>query len=320
MTELDPHIAGLLAHIRALGQPDLADLPVPVIRMVMAENCRMMEGPPPTQPVTTQPLTLQGAAGPLDGRLYRPGDGGGQGPGILYFHGGGFVAGGLDSHDLVCRRLAVLSGLPVLAATYRLAPEHPFPAAHDDALSILAQVGREGPVWGLDPARIIVGGDSAGANLALATVLDAPADGPRPCGVLLFYPAVEFAHDFPSRTALGRDYLLTERTMSAFTDLTLPDGADRADPRISLLRRATMGHCPPVMLLTAGYDPLRDEGMALAERLTAEGVGLRHLSCPTLIHAFIHMTGVTGAVQPLLAQAADWCRQVSGSEGDPSGD
>ncbi len=320
MMELDPHIAGLLAHIRALGQPDLADLPVPVIRMVMAENCRMMEGPPPVQHVTMQSLTLQGAEGVLDGRLYRPTDGDGSGPAILFFHGGGFVAGGLDSHEMVCRRLAVLSGLPVLAATYRLAPEHPFPAAHEDALSILAQIGREGPIWGLDPARIIVAGDSAGANLALATVLDAPTDGPRACGVLLFYPVVEFAYDFPSKSRLGSDYLLTERSMRTFTDLALPDMADRTDPRISLLRRSDVGHCPPVMLLTAGYDPLRDEGRALAERLAADGVKLRHLSCPTLIHAFIHMTGVTGAVQPLLTQAAHWCRQISGSAVDRPGD
>lgn len=312
MTDLDPQIAGFLAHIRTLGQPDLADLPVPVIRAIMTENCRMMEGPPPAQPVTARPLTFQGTTGVLDGRLYNP-DGGGDlpGPAILFFHGGGFVAGGLDSHEMVCRRLAVLSGLPVLAATYRLAPEHPFPAAHDDALSILAQIGREGSAWGLDPSRLIVAGDSAGANLALATVLDAPAGGPRPCGVLLFYPALAFAEPYPSRTSFGSDYLLTERSMQAFTAMLLPDSARLADARINFLHRRDMSHCPPVMLFTAGYDPLRDEGQALADRLVADGVTVTHTQCPELIHAFIHMTGVTDAVLPMLEMAADWCRGLS---------
>lgn len=312
MSELDPHIAGLLAHIGSLGQPDLGDLPVPVIRAVMAENCRMMEGPPPADPLTVQPLSLAGAAGPLEGRLYRPAQGGNglPGPFILFFHGGGFVAGGLDSHEMACRRLAALSGLPVLAATYRLAPEHPLPAAHDDALSILAQIGREGVSWGLDPARLVIAGDSAGANLALATALDAPADGGHIAGVLLFYPVLSFDHAFPSHTALGRDYLLTQRSMQTFTALSLPDQTQRADPRFSFLHRASMRHCPPVMLLTAGYDPLRDEGVALADRLLRDGVAVTHLPCPSLIHAFIHMTGVTPAVLPLLTQAAEWCRRT----------
>ncbi len=321
MTELDPHIAGLLAHIRSLGQPDMGDLPVPVIRAVMTENCRMMEGPPPAEALTEQPLSLAGAVGPLEGRLYRPADAGNAGPGpaILFFHGGGFVAGGLDSHEMACRRLAALSGLPVLAATYRLAPEHPLPAAHDDALSILAQIGREGASWGLDPGRLILAGDSAGGNLALATALDAPVDGCRIAGVLLFYPVLSFDQPYPSRAALGRDYLLTERLIQAFNDFAIPDEAQRADPRFNLLHRGPMDHCPPVMLLTAGYDPLRDEGFALAARLSADGVTVTHRHEPSLIHAFIHMTGVTGAVQPLLAEAANWCRRTAGCDSDYQG-
>jgi len=312
MTNLDPAIAGMLAHINGLGQPDMGDLPVGVIRAVMTENCRMMEGPPPAEPLTVQPLSLTGAAGPLEGRLYRPMSlGGVPATAILYFHGGGFVAGGLDSHEMVCRRLAALSGLPVLAATYRLAPEHSLPAAHDDALSILAQIGCDGASWGLDPARLVIAGDSAGGNLALATALDAPADGPRITGVLLFYPVMSFDQPYPSRTKLGRDYLLTERSMQAFTAMSLPDEAQRADPRFNLLDRGPMRHCPPVMLLTAGYDPLRDEGLALAARLLGDGVTVTHCHCPTLIHAFIHMTGVTGVVQLLLERASQWCRQAT---------
>lgn len=310
MTDLDPGIAGLLAHINSLGQPDMADLPVPAIRAVMTQNCRQMEGAPPDRPVTAENLSLTGAAGPLDGRLYRPAAAAGEGPGpaILFFHGGGFVSGGLDSHEMVCRRLAALSGLPVLAATYRLAPEHPLPAAHDDALSILGHVGREGASWGLDPARLIIAGDSAGAHIALVTALEAPVGGPVPAGVLMFYPVVAMDRDFPSHAALGQGHLLTERSMRAFTSLALPDPAGRGDARINPLNRPSLDDCPPVLLFTAGYDPLRDEGQALADRLAADGVTVTHRHCPSLIHAFIHMTGVTGAVQPLLTEAALWCR------------
>ncbi len=312
MTELDPAIAGMLAHINGLGQPDMGDLPVGVIRAVMTENCRMMEAPPPADPLTVQTLSLTGAGGPLEGRLYRPAGGGeGPAPAILYFHGGGFVAGGLDSHEMACRRLATLSGLPVLAATYRLAPEHPLPAAYDDALSILAQIGREGRSWDLDPDRVIIAGDSAGASLALATALDAPVDSPHIAGVLMFYPVVSFVRDFPGRARLGRDYLLTERSIQAFAAMALPDHARRGDARYNFLDRGAMGHCPPVMLLTAGFDPLGDEGQALAARLSGDGVAVTHRPCPSLIHAFIHMTGVTPAVQPLLSEAATWCRRMA---------
>jgi len=126
----------------------------------------------------------------------------------------------------------------------------------------------------------------------------------------MFYPVISFDQPYLSRTALGRDYLLTEQTMQVFTAMSLPDEAQRADPRFSFLNRGPMHHCPPVMLLTAGYDPLRDEGLALAARLMADGVTLTHCHCPTLIHAFIHMTGVAGAVQPLLERASHWCRQA----------
>lgn len=310
MSELDPGIAGMLEHLRTLGLPDMGDLPVPAIRAALTDNCRTMEGPPPAMPVRVRPLSLTGVAGALEGRLYRLVDGEERPcPAILYFHGGGFVSGGLDSHDMVCRRLAALSGLPVLAATYRLAPENPLPAAHDDALSILAQIGREGGSWGLATDQLVIAGDSAGANIALATALDRPGDGPAVVGVLLFYPVISFDRDFPSRAKLGRDYLLTERSMQAFNAMALPDAAGRGQPRFNFLNRDGMGHCPPVMLLTAGYDPLRDEGQALADRLRSDGVALTHHHCPTLIHAFVHMTGITPAIQPLLSQAADWCRQ-----------
>lgn len=315
MTNLDPAIAGMLAHINGLGQPDMGDLPVGVIRAVMTENCRMMEGPPPAEPLTVQTLSLTGAAGLLEGRLYRSAGGAeGPAPAILYFHGGGFVAGGLDSHEMACRRLATLSSLPVLAATYRLAPEHPLPAAHEDALSILAQIAQQGPTWGLAPDRVIIAGDSAGANLALATALDAPPDGPRVAGVLMFYPVVSFVRQFPGRARLGRDYLLTERSIQTFTAMALPDPARRGDARFNFLGRGPMGHCPPVLLLTAGFDPLGDEGQALATRLSADGVAVTHRHCPSLIHAFIHMTGVTPAIQPLLSEAATWCRRTVGCD------
>jgi acetyl esterase len=122
---------------------------------------------------------------------------------------------------------------------------------------------------------------------------------------------VSFVQEFPGHARLGRDYLLTQRSMQAFAAMAMPDDARRADPRYNFLDRGDMGHCPPVMLLTAGYDPLGDEGQALADRLSADGVAVTHRQCPTLIHAFIHMTGVTEAIQPLLKQAAEWCRQAA---------
>lgn len=304
---LDPAIAGLLGHINQSGQPDLSQLPVPVIRQVLRQNSLMMEAPVPDAGVERRDLILRGADGVLPGRLYTPPGVPTPGPCLLFFHGGGFVAGDIDSHDPFCQRMALTAGIRVLSADYRLAPEHVFPAAHDDALSVLRQVLTEGAAWGIDPARVAVGGDSAGANLAVAAVLDVGDDVPfKPLCQILIYPVVDFVAERESRRRLGDGYLLTRASMDHFTNLAFPDPAHRADPRANLLARPCLTAAPSTLLVTAGYDPLSDEGLALVPAYRQAGVAVTHRHYASFIHAFIHMTGISPAIAPALADMAAW--------------
>ncbi len=245
-------------------------------------------------------------AGGVPARLYHPaGDGGPLGL-LVWFHGGGFVIGDLDSHDNVCRSLAVRAGHAVLSVAYRLAPEHPFPAGLDDCVEATRWAHANAAELGVDPARIAVGGDSAGANLATVVCHLAPAPL---VFQLLVYPVVDATCSMPSYVENADGYFLTATGMKWFIDHYLSGGSGSAeDPRVSPLFASddALSKSPPAMVLTAGYDPLRDEGVAYADRLGAAGVVTSHVHFPGQVHAFFslpHMLADARAAHALAAVA-----------------
>lgn len=221
---------------------------------------------------------------------------------LLYCHGGGWVLGDLDTHDAVCRRLANQGGCRVVAVDYRLAPEHPFPAALDDTAAVFHALANEP---GVDPANIAVAGDSAGANLVTVLALMTRGDL-APCFQLLFYPAVDLARERPSYAEHTSDVPLTSEAMRWFAGQYIA-AHDPADWRISPLRTDLAGSAP-AFVLTAGYDPLRDEGIAYAQALDAAGVQTTHLHMPTQVHGFLTMGRVVRGAATALDAAACFLR------------
>ncbi len=251
--------------------------------------------------------TIPGEAGPIPARLYVPG---GQpaaepAPLLVYFHGGGFCFGDLETHDGVCRFLATASGASVLSVGYRLAPEDPFPAAVEDAWSAFTWAVANAAALGADPARIGVGGDSAGGNLStVVSLLARDGGGPAPALQLLLYPVTEGVELLPSRSTYARGFLLTEADIEAFDAAYVGSATDPADPRISVLRVEDLSGLAPAYVATAGFDPLRDEGEAYALRMRAAGnrVALRRHS--GLIHGFANSFAVSPSSRAALSEAA----------------
>ncbi|UDL93769.1 alpha/beta hydrolase [Lichenihabitans sp. PAMC28606] len=240
---------------------------------------------------------VQGADGALPARCYTPMDApDGPMPGLVFFHGGGLVAGDLDTHDAFCRSLAVVAACRVIAVAYRLAPEHRFPAAVDDAVAATTAILGDASAWGLDRARIGVAGDSAGATLAtVVAAADSDTATPRLRLQVLLCPVLDLVVRRPSRLDFGQGYMLDQVTMDRDLAAYLPPGIDPADPRVSPLHRDDLAGLCPALIHTAAFDPLRDEGLAYAERLTAAGVPVRHTCHPGMIHHFVALTGLIPA-------------------------
>ncbi len=245
-------------------------------------------------------IEIEGADGPLRARHYQPlqSSAAEKPPLLVFFHGGGFVIGDLDTHDEPCRLLCRHARVQVLSVDYRLAPEHPFPAAVRDALAAFRWAVRHAPQLGADAERVAVGGDSAGGNLSAVTAQLAARDGdPSPALQLLIYPAVDLTD---ARTASGRlfadGFYLTENDRQWFTRHYLSGTeADATDPRVSPALAEDLSRLPPAIVVTAGFDPLRDEGEAYAEALRKAGTSVALERAPELIHGFINMTTVPGA-------------------------
>jgi acetyl esterase len=243
-------------------------------------------------------VTLAGAAGPLRARLYVPDEAAAGGPLLVYYHGGGWVEGSAATHEPSCRLLAHLAGVRVLSVDYRLAPEHPFPAAADDATAAYRDVRARAGDFGADPARVAVGGDSAGGNLAAVVALDLRGDPAAPAFQLLIYPALDMSRRHPSRLRFGEGFVLTEENMVWYEDQYVPDRARRADPRVSPLLAADLAGLPPAHVATALADPLRDEGEAYAERLRAAGVRVALHRHPQ-VHGFFNVTVMRSGLRAL---------------------
>ncbi|MCW2853863.1 MAG: Alpha/beta hydrolase fold-3 domain protein [Nocardioides sp.] len=226
-------------------------------------------------------------------------------PLLVFFHGGGFMYGDLDSHDAPCRVLAERAGVRVLAVTYRLAPEHPFPAAYDDALAAYAWAVEHAESLGCDPARIAVGGDSAGGNLAAGVALEAARRGWPLAFQLLVYPVTDAEHATRSYTMFDDGFYLTRGFMQLAADSYNPPGQDLRDPRISPYHAELPAGLAPAYVVTAGFDPLRDEGEAYARRLSEAGVDVTLQRFPDQIHGFLQIVGVGRRSRAAVAEIAD---------------
>ena len=215
------------------------------------------------------------------------------------------MIGDLDTHDGACRFLAADSGRHVLSIDYRLAPEHPFPAAVEDASRPSPGLCEHAAELGADPARIAVGGDSAGGNLAAVTChLARDSGGPRPAMQLLIYPATDADDVYPSRRLFAEGFLLTRADMDWFEEHYLPDPASRDDPRVSVLSAENLSGLPPAYVVTAGFDPLRDEGEAYAERMREAGVQVALRRHAGLVHSFANLTAVSRSARAAMLEAA----------------
>lgn len=259
--------------------------------------------------IETQDLTVPGATGPLAARLYVPPAVPTTSGMVVYFHGGGFVLGSLGSTDPLCRLLAAQSQLRVLSVDYRLAPEHPYPAALDDAIAAFAHVATHADEFGADPGLLAVGGDSAGANLALVVAHQQAADGlPSPSFVLAMYPATDAERSGGSRDLFGSGFGLTAEYLAELERAYLPDGVPDDDARGAILRADDLSGMPPVYLSTAGFDPLRDEGEELAVRLREAGVPVLARRFSGLVHGYASFTAISAAARDATLDAASAVR------------
>ena len=291
---MDSGFRALLDATNAVEMPPLSTLPPAMIREGYRAQRVGVDAGAPTD-LDVRDLEVAGGAGPLKARLYTPKDAPAVGPGLVYFHGGGFVIGDLDSHDSFLRRLAAASGVRVLSVDYRLAPEHPFPAAHDDALASLRWAFDHAAEIGFDPARIAVGGCSAGGNLSASVALDLRGDPARRLAFqLLLYPATAMDQDTASRRDLATGHLLTAEVMEWFGNHLAAAGHPeqaRAEPV-----KADLTGVAPALVVTAGFDPLKDEGKAYAAAMNAAGSMAEHVEYAAFVHDFYTLSPFCTAV------------------------
>jgi len=250
---------------------------------------------------------IPGPAGKLRIRAYRP-----LGsrpdeplPAMVYFHGGGWVFGDLDSHDPLCRELSNLARCAVVAVDYRLAPEHRFPAAVEDATFAIRHVARHAAELSIDGSRLAAGGDSAGGNLATVAALTLrDQGGPQLRLQVLIYPVTDFSMDAPSYGRIANGFTLTMERMRYFRESYLRGPADVSDWRASPLRAGDVSRLPPALLIAASHDPLVDEGKAYADRLRAAGVPVTYTCYEGMVHGFVSMAGAIDAGHTAIAEAA----------------
>jgi acetyl esterase len=263
--------------------------PLPELRQQLRTMVTLMDEPAPALP-RVQEVQIPGPAGAIPARLYDGAADGTARPALAYFHGGGWVQGDLETHHGLCARLAQRAGIVVVAVDYRLAPEHKFPAAVDDCLAAYRWLRERGGEISVDTARVGVGGDSAGGNLSAVVCQLARAQGlPLPTCQVLIYPATDFAMDTPSHREFENGHIIPRDRVLWYSQQYLRGDADKRDPRASPLRGDVRG-LPPALVITAGFDPLRDEGHAYAEALRKGGAEVRYHEYEGQIHAFVSLT------------------------------
>ena len=301
----------LLDFIEQRGIPPTHTLSPQEARRTYRDRRSVLQ-PEPQAVANVEELQAPGPHGPIPLRLYRPLPAAvGALPVLVFYHGGGWVIGDLDTHDNLCRELANAAGCAVVAVDYRMGPEHRFPAAVDDALAATHWVRQQAGALGLDAARLAVGGDSAGGNLAAVVAIAARESGDLPIAFqLLIYPATDMRRGAPSHTTNGQGYMLTKDTISYFHDHYITDVAHDLDWRASPLLHTDLSKLPPALVLTAGFDPLRDEGLEYAARLTEAGNRASYVCFERQIHGFITMGRVLDEANTAVALCAAELRRA----------
>jgi acetyl esterase len=270
-------------------------------------DAKVADGKRPIPMAEVRAIDIPGPAGPMPSRLYvpHPPIDDQPEPLLVYYHGGGFVICDLDTHDSVCRFLASASGCRVLSVGYRLAPEHPFPAPVDDSFAAFEWAVANASSLNADPARIGVGGDSAGGNLAtVVSHMAREAGGARPAMQLLIYPVTDATTETRSRELFSDGFVLTKADMDDFEAAYLPAGTDASDQRVSVLKCPDLREMPTAYVTTAGFDPLRDEGEAYALAMRDCGVRVALRRHPGLIHTFANQTGCNPTARGAMLEAA----------------
>jgi acetyl esterase len=307
-TALDPQAKAVIELVIKSGRPAFHQLSPKDARQMFRE----------TRPASTPPAPEIGAvkdltAGGVPVRLYRPKDAPASAalPALIYFHGGGWVIGDLETHDVLCRQLTAGAGIAVVSVDYRLAPEHKFPAAADDAWAATRWVAAHATDLGVDAGRLAVGGDSAGGNLAAVVALLArDQGGPAIALQVLLYPVTDVAAEAQSYADFADGFMLTRDSMRWFIAHYLNDRSQATDWRVSPLRAPSLAGLPPTLVVTAGFDPLRDEGDAYARRLREAGVRVDHVCYGGMLHGFAPMGRLIEAGNRAVAHVAATLRDT----------
>lgn len=316
---LDPDAKLVVDMIRMAGRPPFEALSPAEAREAYANSRKLLQ--PARQDVAeNRDIAIPGPLGDIPLRLYRPAgtEAADVLPALVYYHGGGWLLGGLDSHDVVCRRFANAAKCRVVSVDYRMAPEHKFPAAVDDSAAATRYVFDNAASLGIDPSKVAVGGDSAGGNLAAVIALMA-RDGSLPpvAFQLLIYPATDMMMTSVSSQSVTTGVPLTSATMRWFIDHYLDQGTDGRDWRASPLRAADLAGTAQALVLTCAYDPLCDEGIAYARRLEREGVRVVHLHFSDQVHGFMSMGRMVRAADMAIDMMAASLRQAVWPPGPP---
>jgi len=283
--------------------------PLPELRQQLRTMVALMDEPAP-ELARVEDLRIPGPAGEIPARVYASTAGGAPLPAVAYFHGGGWVQGDLETHHGLCARLAKYAGVLVIAIDYRLAPEHKFPAAVDDCLAAYRWLRSRGRDIGADPARVAVAGDSAGGNLsAVVSQLSTSSSVAVPTCQALIYPAVDFSLETDSHRELADGHVIPRERIVWYTEQYLRSEADKSDLRASPLRAPKLTGQPPTMIVTAGFDPLREEARAYGDRLRDAGVEVVYREYPGQIHAFVSLTKAIPQGMACTLEIADYLRK-----------
>ena len=307
-----PQVAVLLERVACSPLPPYHEVP-PAVARRLYHDTRSVTSPPAPQVGAVYLVLAPGPGGPMPVRVYKPA-GAAKGeilPALIYYHGGGWVIGDLDTHDVLCRELSNGSRCAVFSVEYRLAPEARFPAAVDDCIAATRYIAAHAGELGIDVKRIAVGGDSAGGNLAAVVCIDArDTRSVLPCFQLLIYPATDQRSGYPSHQRNAEGYLLTRKVMNYFRGHYLPNEVDWLDWRASPLLAPSLAGLPPAYVITAGYDPLVDEGRAFADRLAKDGVKVQYRDYPDMVHGFLLMGGVLDTANQAVAECCTALRNA----------
>jgi len=310
---LDADAAFVYKAFQEAGRPAYETLSAPEAREFYLQ-ARLVSNPEPPQLEKVQPLAIVAPHGAIPARVYTPTKlrkTDGLAPCLVFFHGGGWVIGDLETHDVVCRKLAQEGELIVISVDYRLAPEHKFPAAVDDAINSTRWIAANAGKLGIDASRLMVGGDSAGGNLAAVVSLAArDGNGPKIAGQVLIYPATDFSMKHPSHREPETSILLTHSVIRWFSNHYLGD-ADINDWRASPARAKTLAGLPPAYVLTAGADPLRDEGDEYTQRLKEAGVSVTYRHFAGQFHGFFTMGKLLQQANVAASEIGVWLKALN---------